>query len=517
MIVLFWHSNQNEYKYILHNFNYSTMSILSYIFQPAKLKGLIQEHAKLKSENNTKNATLLADIKDIRELVKYISTAVTHIHEVNWNLWEDAKRMNNFISFEMQQVLMFNQGAIDGTSGSKEIIEKIRNDVMGSIDLSQAIIIQITSIFEAIAVLNNEINTLSQDLWDINNTNAQIKGITKQTQLLSLNAAIEAARAWDYGRWFAVVADEVGKLAQQTNNLSEWSDELISTINTKMVHLLKKLEWLIETIKSSEDIMNSLSQSSQKTSTAMSESMQEFDHVNQQVSISMNTLQEWMQNIKNISERFLVSSDSLNKTYGEFDKILEKCELLIQRWYDAGIETSDSAIFEQAILGAKEVEKLFEGAIASRSISQADMFDTQFKKVPNSNPEQFETRFTRICESILGEIQERILKSDSRIKYAIWIYKIDWYVPVHNKQYSQPQKDPSNETNVIWNKANSRNKLKFSDKVWLASGRNSTQHLQIKVYIRDLWAKKIPMIDASFPVYINGQHWGGFRVWFTFE
>ncbi|MCY7294771.1 methyl-accepting chemotaxis protein [Alteromonas sp. a30] len=101
------------------------------------------------------------------------------------------------------------------TQGAEQVIQSVQ---------------QIESVFSAIEQASGNAKTLAVNSEKISNVLDVIRGIAEQTNLLALNAAIEAARAGEQGRGFAVVADEVRALASKTQESTESIQTMISEV-----------------------------------------------------------------------------------------------------------------------------------------------------------------------------------------------------------------------------------------------------------------------------------------------
>lgn len=133
-------------------------------------------------------------------------------------------------------------------------MEALKQSAVGG-DAIQTAINQMNSIGLTVHSLSEVITGLGQRSEEIGQILEVITGISAQTNLLALNAAIEAARAGEHGRGFAVVADEVRKLAEQSSKSAGEISQLISQIQAEtqkaigsMTKATKEVESGIETV-----------------------------------------------------------------------------------------------------------------------------------------------------------------------------------------------------------------------------------------------------------------------------
>lgn len=169
---------------------------------------------------------------------------------------------------------------IDESASATEELSASSSEIAKEMESSVNLIASVTQEIEGVSRATQEFQETSQS---INGILDLIKGVSEQTNLLSLNAAIESARAGEAGRGFAVVADEVRKLAATTNSSVEEITEKIEDIQRKCNEVSQQVETITQSVHGVKERTDNVSTSVEQQSAATGEITENFYNLRQMV------------------------------------------------------------------------------------------------------------------------------------------------------------------------------------------------------------------------------------------
>lgn len=397
------------------------------------------------------------------------------------------------------------EGAQAAASGVRNGLERVTKSVRLGLNAAQA----------DIETLSQEAQSMSQALaqavGDAHKARASsdaIQSITREIQLLSINAGVEAARSGEAGKGFAVIAAAVKALAEQTR-------EATAASAAQLDLLVKAVDAVAR--RSQENAQTA--QRAQAGSQTISQQIGEFDSFGRSVvgligeieAVSRPTRENAEacakagQDLAALVSGVDASTDNLQQAGQRTEALVAISEGILGSIAASGVRTAQSELIATAMETAGRIGELFEAALARGEIGLADLFDEAYQPVRGSDPVQHMTRFVALTDRLLPPLQEELLTSNGRIVFCAAVDR-NGFLPTHNRKYSQAQgNDP------VWNNANCRNRRIFDDRTGLAAARNRKPFL-LQSYRRDMGGGQfLVMEDLSAPIMVKGRHWGAFR------
>ncbi|MDH4619404.1 HAMP domain-containing methyl-accepting chemotaxis protein [Brevibacillus sp. AY1] len=269
-------------------------------------------------------------VKQNREMIiniqQHVDISANTADQLSEQMEETSKLVHHTTS-TIQDVAKGAENQLQGTEESARTmaemaigVQRIAESVSGISDVSnnttaeaqngnlsiQAAVTQMQSISNSVQHTGNAVKLLAERSTEIEKILDVITSIASQTNLLALNAAIEAARAGEHGRGFAVVADEVRKLAEQSDQSARQISSLIQEILVDTDQAMQATE------SANQDVQTGL--------TMVQEAGQAFN----KISLEFTNISEQIQELSAVAEEMAASSEEVTASIDETANIAKQ-------------------------------------------------------------------------------------------------------------------------------------------------------------------------------------------------
>ena len=411
---------------------------------------------------------------------------------------ENTNHMTDYAGRIMETIRQSAEQASEAASAASQASEV---SDQGQTALREAIE-QVRKVHEQSAETVSLIQALNDKSETIQNVTSVIEGIAEQTNLLALNAAIEAARAGEQGRGFAVVADEVRQLAGRTSEATKEASSTLESIQQDTGHIVTRVKELASSVENGLDSVEAVGHQLDEINTGSRKVEEQVRGIAEGDQHNEESLGQMFSSIESLRDEMRDSDEAVAELAQQAARLMELAEQTNAEFALYSSESYHRPFYEAARAGAAQIARCFEQALERGELTREQLFSKERTPIPGTEPQKYHSPFDAFTDRHLPAIQEPVVESLEPIVFAITAAP-DGYVPTHNNVFAhEPTGDP--QVDLV----KSRSKRLFNDRTGARCG-SHTRDMLLQTYRRDTGEI---MHDLSVPIYVNGTHWGGFRL-----
>ncbi|WP_166263557.1 methyl-accepting chemotaxis protein [Marinobacter caseinilyticus] len=454
---------------------------------------------RIAREHNELLASMRGALSDLRHHAVQVAVQSARLRKLTGEAQQSARKQEEVSELIAQSSGEGATALEDITQRTGSVSELNSRNLDGVRESNQAL----SHVAERIGQVNNQLLSFRETVAGLSDSAGKIgkilelvQGFSDQTNLLALNAAIEAARAGEAGRGFAVVADEVRQLAQKIASATGDVNQIISDMDSRVGRTEKDTEQLLEqTVQAREEVTSTAAQFDdmlQYIEQAHDELLSITSSV-EEVSITNRQVHEHGNEIHQLG-RELAGEIAESDAYSEQLRKATEASMALLARYRIGRGAFEEILEERQTLAAEFEDRLTE--LAQQGV---DIFDRHYEPVLNTWPQKYRTRFVDRFKKAFQDLTDRSKERFDGTVYSLLV-DVNGYIAVHHRATSQPITG-DHDKDLLY----SRDQRLYNSNETEKRRASHTDRFLLQTYIRDTGEI---LNDLSIPVHVNGKHWG---------
>ena len=424
-----------------------------------------------------------------------------------------VNQVSERIIAERQRLGDLRQSVVDLTALQREAdraaseIDEVANHATGLLEKSHAGTSQalrhIEELIDHVVQTVEELDAFFDAFASVGSISAELSTLARETQMVALNASIEAARADNGADGFAIVASEVKRLANGAKDASTRVGANIGSLDRRAREIADRMRAGGERGRSIRRhtneiggvldlITESVAQFGQRAAAIREAGAAMTDHV-----MSLDA------GFDSFSDASSTNMSQLAAMRTQIDALESASNQMLNQVAHADIVTRDTPFIASALREAAAIRQIVESALLDGSLDEAALFDTAYRALSDSDPPQFVTAFVPFADAMIRPLLDTATLANDMVVGCCLIDR-NGHLPTHISERSQPQRPAERR----WNLEHSRNRQIFMDQQIRYALDNEGEFF-LFTYRQDFGEGRYrPLRSVLVPLHFKGRRWG---------